>query len=75
MVISCDLSSAVRHFIALLCIMTAWRKLLQGKFARLTGLVPRGELNLRFFDRQARRRSQFPTVPVWHREATRHYDM
>jgi hypothetical protein len=41
----------------------------------LTGFFPGSELNARLFHRKARHGSEFPTVPVWCREAMRHFDM
>ena len=55
--------------------LRALQELGQSKFACLTGFFPGSELNARLFHGKARHGPEFPTVPVWCREAMRYFDM
>src|SRR4029077_12007192 len=55
--------------------LTALQELGQGKLPCLTGFFPGSELNPRLFHGKARHGPEFPTVPVWCREAMRHFDL
>jgi len=51
------------------------KELFQSEVACVAGFLPGSELNARLFHGKARCGSEFPTVPVWCREAMCHVDM
>ena len=51
------------------------KELFQSEVACVAGFLPGSELNARLFHGKASHGPEFPTVPVWCREAMRHFHM